>query len=86
MKVREVLFLQVKESLAALSVEVEAFDQAQVTKEKMYEKLAYVMGTAIGHAFDFGFQVGVAAVPEDIKPGETALDIDLTEMEDDDAP
>lgn len=87
MKVREVLFRQSKESLAAMSIVIEDFDQAQITKTLMYERLATLVGDIIGHSFDFGFQVGVAAVPEDIKPGETVLDLDLSEMpEDPDAP
>ena len=88
MKVREVLLEQSKQSLAGLSVQIEAFDQAQITKVEMYEKLATIVGEIIGHSFDFGFQLGVAAVPEDIKPGESVLDIDLTELpgEDTDAP
>ena len=45
--------------------------------------VSYAVGDIIGHSFDFGFQVGVAALPEDIKPGETVLDIDLSELPED---
>lgn len=79
MKVREILFTQSKESLASLSLDIEAFDQAKITKEKMYLQLAEKVALLIGHAFDFGFQVGVAAIPEDIGPGETVLDINIEE-------
>jgi len=69
MKVREVLFRQSKESLAAMSRVIEDFDQAQITKTLMYERLATLVGDIIGHSFDFGFQVGVAAVPRTSSPG-----------------
>ena len=82
MKVREVLFSQVKGSLAALSMQIDAFDQAETTKEEMYEKLTVLVGEIVRQSFEFGLQVGVSAIQEDIDPNMDILDVDLAEMGD----
>lgn len=85
MVVRDALYTQVKEALAAMSLRIEDFDQARLTKEQMYVKLGEIVGQVIGLSFDFGFVVGCSSEPEDIPPGGTLLDIELTELGEDDA-